>query len=190
MRHFLFFLFLTPGVAQLADTGAYLHYDFSAGFRYELKLGTNSYPLGSAPGYGLKYSYRPLRWLAFEAGLEQIPRPVGASVCCEYLNNANDELYLVPFGARYVWEPQHRRLRISAGGGGAYMKHTFGHESPTGGLVGASAWGAQFVASGDYPITHSGHFRAGVTARYYYLRPSSYTTARIFTIGPDFTFSF
>jgi hypothetical protein len=169
---------------------SYLRNDLSAGFRYEVKLGQNSYYLGNAPGYGLKYSYRPLRWLAFEAGLEQIPRPIGASVCCEYLTNADDELFLVPFGVRYVWEPEGRRFRLSAGGGGAYMNHTIGHEFLSGGLVGASGWGGQVVATGDYGLTRSGRIRAGVTGRYYYIHVGLYVTGRIYTVGPDFTFSF
>src|SRR5579872_1391876 len=106
MRYAILLLYLPAALAQ----GDYLPHDLSAGFRYEVKLGRNSYNLGNAPGYSVRYSYRPLRWLAVEAGMEQIPRPIGAGVCCEYLTNANDELFLVPFGARYVWEPEGRRV--------------------------------------------------------------------------------
>jgi hypothetical protein len=186
VTRFVLLLFFFP--ACFAQT--YLPHDLTASFRYEIKVGQNSYALGNVPGYGVKYSYRPVRWLAIEAGLEQFPRPVGASVCCEYLTNANDELFLVPFGVRYVWEPEGRRVRLSLGGGGAYLNHTFGHEALAYGLVGAAAWGGQFVAGGDYGLTRSGHFRAGLTARYYYIQVSQYRTARLFTIGPDFTFSF
>ena len=186
MERFAFFLFLLP--ACFAQT--YLPHDLTAGFRYKVKLGQNTYNLGNVPGYALKYSCRAVRWLAIEAGLEQIPRPVGAGVCCEYLTNANDELFVVPFGVRYVWEPEGRRLRLSLDGGGAYLNHTFGHEALAYGLVNASAWGGQAVAGGDYALTRSGHFRAGLTARYYYIPVTRYTTARILIIGPDFTFSF
>ena len=98
--------------------------DLSAGFRYEVKVGQNSYRLGNSPGYAVKYAYRPRRWLALEAGMEQIVRPIGGSVCCEYATSAEDELFLVPFGARYVWEPEGGRIRLSVGGGGAYLNHT------------------------------------------------------------------
>jgi hypothetical protein len=146
--------------------------------------------LGNAPGYGLKYSYRPRRWLALEAGMEQIPRPIGSSVCCRYETSANDELFLVPFGARYVWEPEGRRVRLSAGGGGAYMDHAIGSQNLAEGLAGASGWGGQWVASGDYGVTRSGRLRVGITGRYYYIAVGPYKTGRILTVGPDFTFSF
>ena len=167
-----------------------MHNALSAGFRYEVKLGQNSYYLRNVPGYELRYSHRPLRWLAFEAGLEQIPRPVGSSVCCEYVTNANDELYLAPFGARFLFQPRERRIRLSAGGGGAYMNHSVGNGGFSGVPEGASGWGGQFVAAGDYGLTRSGRFRVGVTGRYYYIHLGRYQTGRIFTVGPDFTFSF
>ena len=162
--------------------------DLTGGFRYEVKLGQNSYLLNNAPGYALDYSYRPLRWLRLEAGMEQIFRPVGSSVFCRFVSNANDNLFLVPFGVRYVFEPRGIRVRLSLGGGGAYLNHTVG--TPVEGVSGASGAGWQIVAGGDYGLTHSGHFRAGVTARYYYVYVGQEVAARIFTIGPDFTFSF
>jgi hypothetical protein len=190
MRYAILLFCLPACFAQTAAPDGYLPHDLSAGFRYELKLGQNSYSLGDTPGYSVRYSYRPLRWLALEAGLEQIPRPIGASVCCEYETNANDELFLLPFGARYVWEPTGGRVRLSLGGGGAYLNHTIGHQNLAEDLVGASGWGGQFVAAGDFALTRSGRFRAGVTARYYYIRVGPEVTARIFTVGPEFAFSF
>jgi hypothetical protein len=137
----------------------------------------------------VKYSYRPRRWLALEAGMEQIVRPIGGSVCCRYVSSADDELFLVPFGARYVWEPEGRRVRLSVGGGGAYLSHTIGNEACCF-SGGASGWGGQAVAAADYALTRSGRFRAGLTARYYYVPVSSRVNARLLTVGPDFTFSF
>ena len=190
MRYAIVLLFLPACFAQTAAGDSYLPHDLSAGFRYESSLGQTSYSLGSSPGYAIRYSYRPMRWLALEAGLEQIPRPVGSSVCCEYETNADDELYLLPFGARYVFEPRGRRVRLSLGGGGAYLKHAIGHENLGEGLVSASGWGGQFVAAGDFALTRSGRWRAGVTARYYYIHVATESTARIFTVGPEFTVSF
>lgn len=169
---------------------SYLPHDLSAAFHYEVKLGQNSYGLNDAPGYAVKYAYRPLRWLAIEAGMEQIFRPIGSSVCCRQVTNANDDLFLVPFGVRYVWEPEGKRIRLSLGGGGAYLNHTFGNELSSSGLSGTSGWGGQFVAGGDYGLTRSGHFRVGLTARYYYIRIDPYRVSRLITVGPEFTFSF
>lgn len=167
----------------------YLPHDLSVGFRYENSLGQSSYSLGdSGFGYGLKYAYRPTRWLALEIGLEQVPRTVGSAVCCEYSNNALDELFLAPFGARYFWEPDGGRIRLSIGGGGAYLNHTIGDERSF--LTPESGWGAQFVAGGDYTLSRSGRFRAGITVRYYYVGVGRERTARVLTVGPDFTWSF
>ena len=184
MRSLFFFLIPALCLAQ-AD---YLHHDFSTGYRYETRLGRNSYDTGDSSGYSLKYSYRPLRWLALDAGFEHIIHPIGSSVCCRYYDSADDHLLLVPFGLRFVWESG--RARLSAGGGGAYMNHTIGHIDPGGGLNGASGFGVQAVASADYAITQSGRWRAGGTVRYYYVPVSVFTTARFLTVGPDFTFSF
>jgi hypothetical protein len=190
MRSAVLLILLPAAFAQTAARDDYLPHELSAGFRYEVKLGQNSYRLDNVPGYGVKYAYRPLRWLALEGGMEQFPRPIGASVCCRSLTNADDELFLVAFGARYVWEPRGRRFRLSAGGGGAYLKHVFSSEAVAYGLAGASSWGSQFVGGGDLALTRSGRFRAGITARYYYIELGSSRTGRVFTAGPDFTLSF
>jgi len=181
----------------------YPRQSLTAGFVYEVMAGPNhgiSYPfLNNAPGFSVGYWFRPRRWLALEAGFDQIVRPVGSSVCCEYSTNANDELFLVPFGARYVWEPPSTPLRLTIGGGGAYLNHTVGNQ--TGGTVGFSGWGGQFVASGAYTLTHSGRLRAGVTARYFFASPqpsenllapwySPSQALHIFVIGPEVIFSF
>ncbi len=185
----LFYLFLAAACyGQTID--AYLHHDFTAGFRYDVKLGQNSYYLGNAPGFAVRYTYRPVRRLALEAGLEQIVHPIGSEVCCRYYRNADDELFLAPFGARFVWEGDGGRARLSLGGGGAYLSHLVGNPDPGGGLNGVSGWGGQVVASGDYGLTESGRLRLGLTGRYYYVGVGYERVARIFTIGPDLTFSF
>jgi hypothetical protein len=191
MRYAILSLALLPaGFGQQADSAPYLRNELSAGFRYEVKLGQNSYNLNDASGYDVKYSYRPVRWLALEAGMEQIFRPIGSSICCRYQSTAADDLFLVPFGVRYVWAPATGRLRLSAGGGGAYFNHAIGNEISAYDLVSLSAWGGQFVAGGDYALTRSGRFRAGLTVRYYYVPVRAEQVARILTVGPDFTFSF
>ena len=183
--------FLSLGhVSAQTGSGTYLKQDLSGAFLYEAKFGEHSYPLNNAPGYGINYAFRPVRWLVLEVGLEHIPRPFGASVCCQYVDNAKDQLFLVPFGARWVWESQSGRVRITAGGGGAYLNHHLGYENSAIGLVSASGWGAQAVVSGDYSLVRSGRLRLGVTARYYYIPVSAYTNARLVTVGPVFTYSF
>ena len=181
----------------------YFNQSLTAAFVYEVMAGPNhgiSYPfLNSAPGFSIDYGFRPRRWLTLEAGFDQIVRPIGSSVCCEYSTNANDELFLVPFGARYVWEPRSTPLRLTVGGGGAYLNHAVGNQA--GGTVGFSGWGGQFVASGDYAVTRSGRLRIGVSARYYFASPkpsvnllapgySPSDALHIFVIGPEVTFSF
>jgi hypothetical protein len=187
--------------AQTA-TPDYFNQSLSGAFVYEAMAGPNdsveSPLLNNASGYSINYSFRPSRWLALEAGFQQIVRPIGSSVCCEYSTNADDQLFLVPFGVRYVWEPRSSRVRLTLGGGGAYLNHWIG--DPAGGTLGFSGWGGQFVASGDYAVTKSGRLRAGLTARYYFSRPKPSAdlippynpsdTLHIFVLGPEITFSF
>lgn len=142
-----------------------------------------------------------MRSLALEVGFEQVIRPIGSSVCCEYSQNADDELFLVPFGVRYVWEPRNSRVRFTMGGGGAYMKYTVGNSSGGAALTGFSGWGGQAVATGDYALTRSGKLRAGLLLRYYFaspkpspiLGPPGYNprdSLHLFVVGPQVTFSF
>jgi hypothetical protein len=187
--------------AACAQAPDYSSQSLTGAFIYEVKVGPNggiSYPiLNSAPGYSVTYGFRPRRWLMFEAGFEQIVRPIGSAACCEFSTNADDQLYLVPFGARYVWEPRGNRIRFTLGGGGAYLNHHVGDES--GDTFGFAGWGGQFVASGDYAVLRSGRLRLGVTAHYYIAKPAAsvdfgpgtvYDHVRIVTIGPAVTFSF
>jgi hypothetical protein len=184
------------------STGDYLRQSLTGAFVYEVEAGPNSglsSPLlNSAPGYSADYGFRARRWLMAEVGFGQIIRPIGRSVCCEYSTDANDQLYLVPFGARYVFEPRSSRVRFTLGGGGAYMNHSIGKN---GEIIGFSGFGGQFVASGDYAVTRSGRLRVGLTARYYFAAPKSDETfgpgnfypsdhVHIFVLGPSLTFSF
>jgi hypothetical protein len=186
--------------AQAPD---YLSQSVTGAFLYEVKTGPNSGIsdplLNSAPGFGIDYGFRPRRWLMLEAGFEQIVHPVGSAICCEFSTNAEDQLFLAPFGARYVFEPRGSRLRFTAGGGGAYLNHYVGNQA--GGTFGFSGWGGQFAASGDYAVTRSGRLRLGVTARYYISAPKPSVVfgppgynpsdhVRILVIGPSVTFSF
>jgi len=68
-------------------------------FFTEQKVGPNSDSVKNAVGLSFNYLYRPMRWLGLEAGLEWVPRSVGSISLGSYNINANDELYLVPFGA-------------------------------------------------------------------------------------------
>ena len=149
-----------PAFAQNATN---FHQSVSGSFIYQVNAGPNNNLFNNSPGYGVDYLFRPRRWLAFEAGLDQIIRPFSASICCKYGPDADDELFLVPFGVRYVWAPRTSRVRMTVGGGGAYMAHTIGN---TGGgrFTDSRGGGGQFVASGDYSLTRSGRLRAGLTA--------------------------
>jgi hypothetical protein len=197
-------LIFAVGCAAVRTVGAqaaapdYFHQSLTGAFVYEVKVGPNStfaQPLlNNAAGFSAGYWLRPRRWLALEAGFEQIVRPIGSSAANRYSTNADDQLYIVPFGVRYVLEPRSSRLRFTAGGGGAYLNHTIGDLS--GGEFGFSGWGGQFVASGEYAVTRSGRLRLGVTARYYFASPKpspdygfSNDHLRILVFGPAVSFS-
>ena len=188
--------------AEKAETPgtSYFRHNVTGAFVYEAKAGPNSgisFPfLNNAPGFTIDYLFQPQRWLALDVGFAQIVRPIGSSVCCQFGTSAEDELCLVPFGARYVWESRTNRLRLTAGGGGAYVNHTIGSESAGG--FGFTGWGGQFVGSGDVALTRSGRLRLDFTSRYYLAspRPSPGPDIgvrdhfHVFVFGPGVTFSF
>lgn len=180
----------------------YFKQSLSGAFLAEFPVGTNNNNLDNGLGFGADYMYRPIRPLAIEFGFEQVPHLLGTF----YNNNIpitpNDELYLVPFGVRYIVDLPQSRLRLSAGGGGAYLNHAVSR-NVSGLLLGVAGWGAQAVASGDYALTKSGRFRIGFTARYYFawskftnvggVFPPNYNLSahsHIVTFGPQFTFCF
>jgi hypothetical protein len=198
----------TGSASAQADLPDFSRHSVSGAFLYGIKTGPNNTALGSGatdtPGYGIDYVFRPVRWLGLEAGFEQVIHPIGASVCCEYQQNADDNLFLVPFGLRYVWEPRNSRVRLTIGGGGAYLKYTIGNPGGGVGFAGLtefSAWGGQAVATGDYAITRSGRLRAGLLLRYYFASPkpseifgppgyNPSESLHLLTVGPQVTFSF
>ncbi len=163
----------TPTAKGQSPGGAYLRSALTASFRYEE---SSHFGVPNAPGYGISYSYRPRRWLAVDAGLDQIIHPAGGSM--------RDELYLIPFGARYVASLRGGRVSLSVGGGGAYLKYT--QVDPFGEF---SAWSGQAVGSASYGLTRSGSFALGVTGRDYYTQIRNHW-AEFLTLGPDFSFSF
>jgi len=181
----------TPGPESEPD---YFKHNLTATFVYEVKAGSNSgvsIPfLNNAPGFSIDYLFQPRPWLALDAGYAQVVRPIGSKGCCG-IGTSADELYLVPFGLRYVWALR-TRLHLTAGGGGAYVNHSIGNESVGG--FGFAGWGGQFVASGDMALTKSGRLRLGVTARYYFAAPTASAFGiqdhlHIFVFGPGVTFS-
>jgi hypothetical protein len=164
-----------------------LKQSLSAGFIYGVPFAAVSQ--SPAPGYSIGYAYRPLQWMAVEAGFNQIIHPIGIAICCEFGTNANDQLYLIPFGVKFLWSSAQGRTRLGIGAGGAYLNHHIGTQPSNGAIPNSSIFGAQAVASVDSAMTQSGRFRIGITTRYYYLKQNTQVTMRLFTIGPEFIFS-
>ena len=170
-----------------------LKQSLSAGFIYGVGIGTFTPDVSKAPGYDLNYAFHLRPWVAFEAGLDQIIRPIGTYTT---LNNGipsstdtKDQLYLLPLGVHFYWSPPQTHVRLSAGGGAAYLNHHFGAPIPYQ-FTDVSAFGAQAVVSADVALTDSGRYRLGITAHYFYVKENTEVTTRILTVGPEFTFSF
>ena len=189
-------------LAQSPST-PYGRQSLAAEFLEGVTAGPNSYHTSprDTPGYGVIYLVRLRRWLALEAGFNQLVHPVGSSICCEYNSNANDQLFLVPFGARLGWQSESSRFSFSLGGGGAYVRHSFGTQSLGEDLISSAGWAGQAVGSVHYSITRSGRLRAGVIARYYTgsLKesegpgngfPAPNDPLHIIVFGPELVFSF
>ncbi len=169
------FLFARVGNAQSA--GADLRQSVTGGFLYAVPIGSLNQE-NTVPGYTINYAYRPLNWLAFEGGFNQVIHPVGTIVELNngipFAANTNDQLYLVPFGTRFIWQPGQGRGRVSVGGGGAYLNHRYDQQAIANFLgSNTSGVGGQAVVSADYALSSSGRYRLGLTARLYYVPSTS-----------------
>ena len=193
-------MFLVMSAASAQSVGADLKQSVTGGFLYAVPIGSLNQE-NSGPGYAVDYAFRPLNWLALEVGFNQVVHPVGTIVI---LNNGipfaiktNDQLYLIPFGPQFVWQPGQGRGRISVGIGGAYLNHRYDQQALSAFESNTSGLGGQAVVSTDYALSDSGRYRLGLTGRFYYIntayKSGAYTfhgTDRYFTIGTEFTFSF
>jgi len=192
-------LFIPAARAQ--SVGADLKQSVTGGFLYAVPIGSLNQE-NSAAGYSINYAYRPLNWLAVEVGFNQVVHPVGTifnvSNGISFPINTKDQLYLIPFGPRFVWQPGQGRGSVSVGVGGAYLNHRYDQQAFSEFESNESGFGGQAVVSTDYALSDSGRYRLGLTARFYYINSSfrsgaGYTyhgTDRYFTIGTEFTFSF
>ena len=192
---------ITAGNATAQAVGGDLKQSLTGGSLYTVPIGSLNQE-NTAPGYTINYAYRPVNWLAVEAGFNQVVHPVGTIVIFNngipFATNTKDELYLVPFGPRFVWQPGQGRGRVSVGAGGAYLNHRYDQQASYSFLgSNTSGVGGQAVVSTDYALSPSGRYRLGLTGRFYYINTSfksgAYTfhgTDRYFTVGSEFTFSF
>jgi len=182
-------------ISARAQTPADLNETVSAGFIYCMPSGTYNQKIG-APGYNLGYSYKLRSWLALDAGFQQVIHPAAAiavhnNALVNYIN-PGDQLFLVPFGARFLWSPSGSRMQIGIRAGGAYIDHHY-NASAFGYFASSSGLGPHVNASLEFPISASGHFRLGISASYYYLNPHSDSggpIVREFTFGPSLLYSF
>lgn len=164
-------------------------HQLSAGFIGEFRLGSNSYNIRNRAGFSTAYGLRAHRLFQFDLGGEYIPRPVGASACCRYVDNANDRLFLLPVGGRLVLGPTDGRWAFGFGGGGAYMNHHVGNKAPDI-TPGASGGGWYALVSGSTSLGQGSRFSIGGTVRWYRFGLDGFTPGRFLTIGPELTFRF
>lgn len=166
-----------------------VQHQVSVDFNGMFRLGDNSYDVRNRPGFGGAYGLRAHRHFQLDIGVEFVPRPIGTSACCRYVDNAADNLYLVPFGGRFVLGPADGRWEFGIGGGGAYMNHRVGKQAP-GFSSGASGAGGYALASGNAALRKGSRFRIGGTARIYRFGLNGFTPARLLTVGPEVIFRF
>jgi hypothetical protein len=162
----------------------------TVGFVEAFRLGTNSYYLQDRPGLSAGYGARLHRFFQLDAGMDYIPRPLGDSVCCRYIQNAEDNLYLLTLGGRAVLGPREERWLVSIGGGGAYMRHAIPENAEP--FVGTSrnAGGGYGLVNGSVGFGRAHQFRIGATSQVYLIHVDRYRRARILTLGPEFGFRF
>jgi hypothetical protein len=83
--------------------------------------------LSSSAGVGFNYFYRPVRFLAAEAGYESL---FGAARVRDFLQSPfgslriRDYQQFLPFGGRVILPLADDRVQIYGGGGGAYIRYS------------------------------------------------------------------
>jgi hypothetical protein len=167
----------------------------SGGFIAATGLGTNSFTDSLRtvrPGANFAYGLNLTPHITIETGVDWVARPLGSLGAFGFSLNAGDNLFLVPFGARYGFGPSDGKWRIYAGGGGAYAKHTF----PTGAsyLLNETGFGGYALAGADVGI--GSHLRVGGVAKFYRMGQNSNlvqlgaTPQNFVTFGPQIGFTF
>ena len=161
--------------------------NFATGSNYLTDALASTRP-GASAGFGINLTNH----IAVETGVDWISHPLGSIGAFGYSLNAGDQLYLVPFGARYGFGPSDGKWRLYAGGGGAFARHTF----PSGAniLLNQTGFGGYGLAGADVGL--GSHFRVGGQMRYYHLSQSrnlvqlGLTPTNFITVGPQVTFTF
>lgn len=181
-------LVLLPGM-PLGGAGFPRH-TLSGGFVEAFRFGTSSYFLKTTPGITAGYGFRFHRHFQVDAGIDWLPRAVGDSVCCRYIDNARDNLFLFSFGGRAVFGPDGGRWEVVAGAGGACMHHSIPDEvepyiGPT-----RDAGGGYAVAGGDVGFGRNRRYRLGIFSKVYLIHVNRYQRARIVTLAPQFSIRF
>ncbi len=147
------------------------------------------------PGANFAYGLNLTPHITIETGVDWVSHPLGSIGALGYNFNAGDNLFLIPFGARYGFGPADGKWRIYAGGGGAYAKYTF--PSVAGFSLNQGNWGGYGLAGADYAL--GSHFRVGGVAKYYHLSQSNsllnlgsfgITPTSFVTFGPQVGFTF
>lgn len=83
--------------------------------------------LSNSAGIGFSYYYRPIRYLAAEAGYETL---FGAARVRDYLETGfgylriRDYQQFLPFGGRVILPLAEEKIQIYGGGGGAYIRYS------------------------------------------------------------------
>ena len=83
--------------------------------------------LSTSGGIGFSYYYRPIRWLAAEAGYETL---FGAAEIREWVQTGYGNLRIrdyqqfLPFGGRVILPLAAEKVQVYGGGGGAYIRYS------------------------------------------------------------------
>ena len=141
----------------------------------------------TALSLGGSYSFRLLRHLALEAGVETAIHPTGPIRGAHYDIQPSDLFTWVQFGPRLILPLWDGRMELSAGAGGAYEHYAVGNAS--GFLFPRSGWGGNFSAGAAVAIDHGRHFWIGTTPRWFLVN-AGYAHDRWFVAGGEISVRF
>ncbi|HUS08413.1 MAG TPA: hypothetical protein VMZ52_19065 [Bryobacteraceae bacterium] len=131
------------------------------------------------PLVGVAYGFRLHRYFQADAGLDTV---FGAAGVRDFLPTQFGDLrirdyqFFVPLGARAIAPLLNDRIRISGGGGAAYLHYTeriqqpfrdsnFRLDCPV--CASRSGWGYYALAAASVAVDRDRHFRVGVTSKVY-----------------------
>ncbi len=152
------------------------------------RLGT-FYETQTAPGLGLSYGHRILKYVEPEVGVFAALQPAPEIRGANYFLDPDDRFIWLTAGVRFIAPLYLGRIEFSGGGGGLYESYSVSNPESSLGVQSRHGWGGYFVGSAAVALDHGKHFWLGATPRWFLANPP-YARDRWFQIAGEFSLRF